>query len=164
MGDDSGFGIHLLEALNLFRPEHLVYRAEPLPENDPRIPDLLLAQPPHWLLIVPHHHLIERNPHCRPGVSTQMLIREEEHLLPLRKGPLQHVTRIGGGADNPTMAAAKPLQVCCRVDIGDRGNLFIGTEYGGELLPCPLHTGKIGHIGHRTAGTHVGNNGELIRA
>ena len=93
-----------------------------------------------------------------------MLIGEEQDLLALGERPLQYLLRIGRGADDTAVATAKGLEVRRRVDVGHRGDLLIRFQHLGQLTPGPLYIGQIGHVRHRTASGHVGQNRGLLRA
>ena len=61
------------------------------------------------------------------------------------------------------MPAAESLEVGRRVDVGDRGEYFIRVQHFIQLPPAALDLGQVGHVGHRTAGREVGEDGDLFR-
>jgi hypothetical protein len=59
--------------------------------------------------------------------------------------------------------AAEGLEVGGGVDVGDRGDQRVrGFEHLGQLAPAALDLGQVGHVGHRTAGGEVGQDGLLV--
>ncbi len=62
------------------------------------------------------------------------------------------------------MLAAEGLQVGGGVDVGDRGELLVGVEHRREFAPGALDLGQVGHVGHRTAGGEVRQDGNLFGA
>ena len=92
-----------------------------------------------------------------------MLVGEEQHLGPLRESPFGDGAGIGRGAYDAAMFAAERLQVGRRVDVGDRRDLLLGVQHFVQFAPAALDLGQIGHVGHRTAGGEVGQDGDLVR-
>ena len=86
-----------------------------------------------------------------------MLIGEEEHPPPPLERPFQHGPGVGRRADDPALPAAKGLEAGRRVHVGDRHDVG-DVEHFGQLLPAVLDLFDGGHVGHRTAGLHVGQD------
>ena len=98
-----------------------------------------------------------------PRPPAEMLVGEEQHLRPPREGPLGDGAGVGRGAHDAAMFAAEGLQIGRRVDVGDRGDFFLGIQHFVQLAPAAFHLGQIGHVGHRAAGGEIGKNGDLLR-
>ena len=62
------------------------------------------------------------------------------------------------------MFAAEGFQVGRRIDVGDRGDFFLGIQDFIQFAPAAFDLGQIGHVGHRAAGCEVGKNGRLMRS
>ena len=140
-----------------------MHRTVAFPEQDARLPDLLRRQAAEFEVGVPDDHLVHRDAHVVAGPPAEMLIGEEQYLGPLRESPFGDGAGIGRGAHDAAMFAAERLQIGRRVDVGDRRDLFLGVQHFVELAPAALDLGQIGHVGHRTAGGEVGQDGDLVR-
>ena len=87
---------------------------------------------------IPDEHLLERNSHGPGRVPAQVLVREKEGPAAVGQGPFQDGPRIGTGADDAAVAAAKSLQVGGRIDVGHRHQVT-GIDDLAEVGPCGLH-------------------------
>ena len=108
------------ELLDMRGLEHLVDRAVALPEQDSADRDRRLGVSAQGLARVPDDHLVERNSHGPGGVPAQVLVGKEQDPASPGERPVQHGTRIGAGADDAAVPAAKRLQVGGRVDVSHR--------------------------------------------
>ena len=71
----------------MLRPEALVHRAVPLPEEEGGLLAVGLVEPAELLAGVPHPHVLVAVAHGQPGVAAEVLVREEEDLVALVEGP-----------------------------------------------------------------------------
>ena len=55
------------------------------------------------------------------------------------------------------MPSAKGLEAGRRVDVGDRRDI-LDVDHFGQLIPAVFHLLDGGHVGHRAAGLHVGQD------
>src|SRR6266540_4237736 len=88
-------------------------RSRILPEQDPAALQLFqghAAQRAVGAVVVPQSHPVQRHAHLGAGVATQVLVREEQHLLAALEGPLEHGCCVAGGADDAAVLAAERLQ------------------------------------------------------
>src|SRR5215475_9482741 len=106
--------------IDVSRQKPSMNRTETLPEDEPCILQFLWCIATQFKPRVPNRHLIEWNTELNSGISTQMLVREEEELITRFKSPIKERDGIGRCADNPVVPAAERLDVCRRVHIGDR--------------------------------------------
>ncbi len=106
---------------------------------------------------IPQRHFRQRNAHRLGRVAPQMLIGKEQHSLGALESPLQHGRRIAGSANNAAVASAEGFQIGGRVDVRDRRDV-VGVDYLAELFPAAFDLIDRGHVGHRAAGSHVGQN------
>jgi hypothetical protein len=57
--------------------------------------------------------------------------------------------------------AAESLQVRGRIDVSGRSDVLVGIEHLAEFAPGALDFRDVGHVRHRAAGCHVGQDGDL---
>ncbi len=122
-----------------------------------------LGQSAEVLARVPHAHVVVGVAHRQPGVATEVLVGEEQHLPSARiaQGPLEDGPGVGRGADRAAVTADERLQGGRRVHVGDRDEpLDVGD--GAERLPCLLDLVQVGHVGHRAAGVEVREDHLLV--
>ena len=96
--------------------------------------------------------------------AAQVLVGKEQHLFPLLERPVENLRRIRRGAYDAAMFAAEGLQIGRGIDIGDRGDVLVRVEDGGQFAPGAFDLGQIRHVGHGTAGGQIGEDGNLFRA
>ena len=110
------------------------------------------------LVGVPHHHLVEPNPHVVAGVASQMLVGKKEDLTVACKGPLHGRASVAAGAHCSAALAHKGLDDRRRIHVGQRRDalpVVAGQSQAYKLLPGIFHLRDIGHIGHRAARIQV---------
>ena len=152
------------EAQDMAGLEHLVHRAVALPQQDAGAADLFCAEPAVFQIRIPHRHVVEGNAHLVPAPAAEVLVGEEQHLLALRERPLENFWRVARGTHDAAVLAAKGLQVCGGIDIGDGGKQFVRiADDRFQLAPATLHLGETRHVGHGAAGGEVGQDGNLLR-
>ena len=78
MDKDVDVGIPVAGLGYLVYRESGVDRAVALPQDDLGVGELLLGVAAHLLERVPQNHLIDADPHLEAGVSSEMLVRQEE--------------------------------------------------------------------------------------
>ena len=155
MHQDLDPGILFAELMDVGSLEHLVDRAVPLPQDNFRVLDGLLAVSAVLFFVrVPHGHLGIGNSHLQGRVSTEMLVGEEEHPFALSKRPFQDGFGIAACADDPAMFSAEGFEARGAVDVGHRSEL-LGVDHFGELAPSRLDLTDRGHVGHRASGGHI---------
>ena len=121
---------------------------------------------------IPDGHEIVGDPHAQGRVAAQVLVGKEKDAAGAVQGPAEHRGGVARRADNATMPAAESFEAGCRVDVGD-GREVLGVDDLTQILPGRFHLVDRRHVGHRTAGRHVGQDdrhflpaafGELLRA
>ena len=85
--------------------------------------DLLFAQPAHFLMRIPDHHLLKRNSHAVAGVAAQVLVGNEQAFLAARERPLHHLARVRRRAHRPAVPPDESLDRRRGVDVGDGHDL-----------------------------------------
>ena len=165
VGDDEAVRMLHAPAADVALLEHLVHRAVAFPQQDARLLDLLGGEAAVFLVRVPDHHFVERDVLLVAGPAAEVLVGEEQHLLALLERPVENGRRVGRGAHDAAVLATEGFEVGRRVDVGDRGDVLVGVaQHFGQLAPAALDLGEIGHVGHRTAGSEVGQDGDLLVA
>ena len=144
--------------LDLFDGEALVGAAVALPEDDAGALELPLRVAAEGQAPVPRHHLLKRDAHLVAGVAAEVLVGEEEDLLATLEGVLKRLWGVAGGADDALTLADEALEAGGAVHIGDGDDAGGGVEGGGHLVPGGVDIAGVGHVGHRTASGHVGEN------
>ena len=149
--------------------EAAVDRAVALPEDHPRLPELLGGQAAAGLQRVPHDALVEADAHLEDrGVAAEVLVGQEEDLGALvevgllRERPVQRDVGVGRGADDPAVAPAERLDVGAGVHVGHRDDGVLDARVG-HRVPGVLDLAQAGHVGHRAAGGEVGEDHLLAR-
>ena len=163
MRNNLAGGMALAEGVDVLGAEHLVHRAEALPQDDFRFPDLRIGEPAARLIEIPQRHRFGRDAHAVRRVAPEMLVGEEQHFLALPKRPFEHAPGIRRGAHQAAVAAAEGLEVGGRIDIGHRRDVLVRIEHGREFAPGALDLGETGHVGHGAAGGEVGQDRHLLR-
>ena len=149
--------------------EAAVHRAVALPQDHPRLLELLGAEAAARLLGVPDDALVERDAHLEHGgVAPEVLVGEEEDLGAalevglLVEGPLEGDVGVGGRAHDAAVAAAERLDVGAGVHVGHRHDAVLDAGVG-HRVPGVLDLAQAGHVGHRAAGREVGKDHLLRR-
>ncbi len=144
--------------------EATVHGAVAAPQDDARVPQLLLGEPPAGQQRVPHDAVVEGEAHLEHrGVATEVLVGQEEHLrvLPLRERPPQSGLGVARGAHDAVVTAHEALDVGAGVHVGHRHDA-VGDAGGRERVPGVLHLRQPGHVGHRAARGEVGEHDLLV--
>ena len=97
--------------MDVFGKAAHVYLAITVPENHLCIGQLLFAATAHGFPPIPDHHLFFGQAEGKRGIASQMLVRKEKNQLSLAQRPLQHLFRIGRGADRAAMLADKSFDI-----------------------------------------------------
>ena len=101
--------------------------------------------------------------HGEAGVATEVLVREEEHLVALGERPLEDLACVRRRADRTALATDERLQRGGGVHVGDRHDA-LDVDDALEHLPRLLDLIDVGHVGHRAAGVEVGEDHLLVVA
>ena len=161
--EDLDAGDRGAQVVDRVRREAAVHGAVALPEDHPRVPQLLGGEASVRAVRVPDHAVVERHAHLEDGrVAAQVLVGEEQHLRPLLEGPLERGLGVGGRADGAAVAAAERLDVGAGVHVGD-GHDVVGDAGLDERVPGVLDLGEPGHVGHRAARGEVREDHLLVR-
>ena len=146
------------ELMNVSGLKHLVYRAMPFPQDDPRGLNRFCGVASEFVFVwIPNGHLIVRDPHLQSSVSAQMLIWKEEDSLSLSEGPFQYSLRVAAGAYDATVLTAESFQARSTIDVGDWSEIG-GVDDFAELLPCGFDLTDRSHVRHRATSRHVGQD------
>src|SRR5437773_2674615 len=86
-----------------------VHRTMPAPENELSVMKLFFGIPAKLFVRIPQDHLIQRNAELRSRISSQMLVREEKHLVKFFEVNIEERNGIRRCADYTLIAAAKCL-------------------------------------------------------
>ena len=121
------------------------------------VPEVARRRPP-----VPEHHLLERDAHGVTGIAAQVLVREEEHALAPLEGPLEHLRRVGRGADHAAVLATERLQRSGGVHVGHWNDVVRAIEEFAQLAPRGGDIRRGGHVGHGAARLHVRQHHRLV--
>ncbi len=150
---DAGYARpHVVDGLHREAPVH---RAVPAPQDHLRVAQLLGGQAAVGLVRVVEDAVLQGHPHVPHGrVAAQVLVGEEQHLLPLLEGPLQGPLRVRRGADRAAVAAGEGLDVRGGVHVRD-GHDLLGDAGLGQHVPALGDLLGGGHVGHRTARREV---------
>ena len=105
MNDHDAVRVLRTERLDVVDAEALVHRAVPLPEQEGRVLDLALLEPADLELRVPDPHVGLVEAEVVGGVAAQVLIGEEEQLLPASQGPRDDGPRVRRRAHGSAVAA-----------------------------------------------------------
>ncbi len=122
MGDHAAARVLLTERLDLRHGEARVDRTVPLPENQPRVRDILRLQAAPGLLRIPDDHLVERHAHPVSRVAPQVLIGKHQQSRAALPGPGHDGGGIRRRADDPAVVADEGFDCGRRVDVGDRNH------------------------------------------
>ena len=138
--------------------EHLVDAAVTTPQQHFAGLQGLGRVAPQFLGVrVPNGHGVERHAHRLGRIAPQVLIGKEQHAAGARERPAEYGGGIAGGADDAAMPAAEGFETGGRVNVRNGRNV-IGVDELAHLLPSGLDLFDGGHVGHRTAGGHVGEH------
>jgi hypothetical protein len=134
-----------------------------LPEQERRALDVALLETSEVLTRVPHPHVGLAEAHVVPGVATEMLVGEEQHLVAAGECPLQHGPSVRRRAHGPTVLTDEGFQCRRGVHVGD-GNDPPRVGDFGQPVPTLLDLVDVGHVGHRATGIEIGEDDALVRA
>ena len=95
-------------------------------------------------------------------VATQVLVRQEQHLLPALERPAQRAFGIRRRANGAAMGTGKSFDGGRRVHVGDRDRDTRNTSVG-QHVPGVEHLLVAGHVGHRAASGQVREYDGLAR-
>ncbi len=80
VGDDDAVGVLGPEGVDVLRPEALVHRAMPLPQQEGGLLALRLGEAAQLAARIPDPHVVVGVAHRQAGVAAEVLVGEEQHL------------------------------------------------------------------------------------
>ncbi len=156
------------EGVDVRRTEPLVDRAVALPQQQGGRLEGPVVEAAGRQAGVPHRHVVGAVAQVEAGVPAQVLVGEEQDLVPpapsglvLAQGPGEDGPGVGGRAHHAAVAADEGLEGGRRVHVGDRHHP-VDVGDGGQRLPCLLDRVDVGHVGHGAPGVEVGQEHLLV--
>src|SRR5215467_13379617 len=143
MNDDPDTRVLPADPFDVRRGEALMHRAVALPQDHLRFLHSFRGVASEFLVRVPHHHAVQRNPHAKTGIAAQMLVRKKQYFVAALKGPLHDRSGVGTGTDQTAMLAGERLDGSGRIHVGHGDDLCrVGNV--AQLRPARFHLADIG--------------------
>jgi excinuclease ABC subunit C len=155
------------EPLDLGWLEALMDRAVPLPQQKWRRLDRARFERGDATPWVDDDHVVRAEAELVAGVASEVLVGKEQHLVTALRAaveaerPPKHRAGVRGGADGSAAVSDKCLQRRRGVHVGDRDDP-LDVDEPCQLLEDLLDVICVGHVGHRAAGTEIGQDDYLV--